>query len=58
MRCRYWIAFFTYFAMLYIFEFSLTNYAVGMAMASQYPMKGAHPLDASVNHLRIIKQDR
>ena len=44
--------FFSYFAMLYVFEFSLTNYAVGMAMASQYPMKGAQPLNASINKSR------
>ena len=43
----YWIAFFTYFAMLYVFEFSLTNYAVGMAASSHYAMKGSlYPVDS------------
>ena len=36
----YWIIFFSYFAMLYIFQFSLTTYSVYQANTGTYPAPG------------------
>lgn len=40
----YWVAFLSYFLMLYTFEYSLTNFAVFQAIGgASYNMKGSIP---------------